>query len=104
MVGTLKQNASTKALPLASIGNSLLLLLPLAAALQFNVAFWVLVGTNFVLMHAIWIGQLLRGATWSSVNWGWRLSLWPLPLVAFGLLGTGSYFIWERQLTSVFPS
>lgn len=102
MVSTIHQNASRKALPAASIGNSLLL--PLAAAFHLNVAFWVLVVTNFVLMQAIWITQLLRGVKWGRVDWGWRLAFWPVPLVAFGLLGTGSYAIWESQLTSVLPS
>ena len=80
------------------------LLLPLAAALHYNVAFWVLVLSNFVLMHAIWITQIIRRKSWSSVDRGWHLYRWPLPMVAFALLGLGSYFIWETQLTSVFPA
>jgi len=94
---------SAKALPVSSITNSILL--PVAAALHFNATFWVLVVTNFVLMHAIWILPVAFGhKSWSDVDWGWHLSRWPLPLAAFAAFGSGSYAIWGTQLDSVFPN
>lgn len=93
---------SAKALAGASILNSLLL--PFAAALHFNVAFWALVVTNFVLFHAIWVTQLVRVKRWDEVNWGWHVYRWPLPLVAFSLLGCSSIALWETELMSVFPT
>jgi len=66
----------------ASIVNSLLLL-P-TAALQFNMLFWVLVVTNFALMHGVWVVPLLRrrGAV------GFRSFGWPL--IAFAVLGNAA--------------
>jgi len=93
--------ASPKGLARASIANSLLL--PVAAALHFNVTFWLLVVTNFLLFHAIWITQL-PFKKWSRVDWGWHVYWWPLPLVAFAVLGNLSLAFWEAQLLSVFPS
>ena len=93
MVSKPNGNVSAKALPAASIANSLLL--PVAAALHFNDAFLVLVVTNFVLMHAIWMVPIfIRNKSWSDVDWGWHVHRWPLPLVAFALFGTGSYAFW----------
>ena len=86
----------------ASIANSLLL--PVVAAVHFNIAFWTLVVSNFMLFHAIWVTQLVRLRRWEKVDWGWTIYRWPLALIAFALLGTVSYAIWETQLDSVFPS
>ena len=102
MISTRPKNAQARGLAAASILNSLLL--PVAAASHFNVTFWALVITNFVLMHSIWMTQLPRVKSLRNVDWGGRGSHWPLPLLAFGLLGTGSYAIWETELASVFPS
>jgi len=93
---------SAKTFAGASILNSLLL--PIAAALHFNVSFWVLGVTNFVLFHAIWLHQLVRLRGWSRVDWGWSIYRWPLALVAFAVAGNLSYILWEAELTSVFPS
>ncbi len=60
-----------------------------AAALQLNVTFWVLVVTNFVLMHAIWLVQLARRRNWSAVDFG--LAKWPL--IAFAVLGNAALLL-----------
>jgi hypothetical protein len=54
--------AEAKRWATASVVNSVLL--PASAALQFDKTFWALVVTNFVLMHMVWIDQLLRSGTW----------------------------------------
>jgi hypothetical protein len=82
----------------ASIVNSLLLL-P-AAALHLNVTFWVLVVTNFALMHAVWLDQLVRRREWSAVDF--RLVKWPL--LAFALMGNAALLLWGERLFAVFPA
>jgi hypothetical protein len=82
----------------ASIVNSLLLL-P-AAALQLDVTFWVLGVTNFALMHAIWLDQLVRRKEWAAVDFG--LVKWPL--IAFAVLGNGALLLWDERLFGVFPA
>jgi hypothetical protein len=80
----------------ASIVNSLLLL-P-AAAIQFDVLFWVLVATNFALMHAVWVVPLVRRRGMA----GFRLFTWPL--IAFAVMGNGALFLWGDRLLAVFPA
>jgi hypothetical protein len=81
-----------------SVVNSFLL--PTTAALHFNVAFWALVMTNFLLMHTVWLSQLVRFRNWQKVDFG--LAKWPL--VAFAVLGNLSWLVWDEQLLSSFPS
>ena len=100
MASARTQDATAKGFAVASTVNSFLL--PLAAALHFNVAFWILVATNFALFHAIWVSQLIRLKSWKRVDWGWHLFRWPL--VAFALLGNLSLALWGSQLLGVFPS
>ena len=61
-----RDNAIGKRFGWASIANSLLL--PLSAALHLNVTFWILVVTNFLLMHAIWISQVVRVRRWDRAD------------------------------------
>ena len=84
---------------MASIANSLLL--PLSAALHLNVTFWILVVTNFLLMHAIWISQVVRVRRWDRADFG-PVFIWSL--AAFAVLGNLSLAIWESQLTAIFPN
>jgi hypothetical protein len=63
----------------------------------FNLAWWVLVVTNAVLMHAVWVSQLTRGS-WNAIDW----ATFKWPLIACGVLGNFSYFMWEKQLLSAF--
>ena len=75
-----------------SVANSLLLV-PIAA-FSFDEAFWALVITNFLLMHAIWISQLGHGGNWRKVDFG--ITKWPL--VAFAVMGNFSLLVWGDQL------
>ena len=87
-------NTAAKLWGRASILNSLLL--PAAAALGLDVTFWVLVLTNFVAMHAIWLVQKRRGAVdFGLVKW---------PLIAFAVLGNAALLVWGERLLAVFPS
>jgi len=95
MVASRTDNLVPKRWARASIANSLLL--PVAAALHFNLAWWVLVVTNAVLMHAVWVSQLTRGS-WNAIDW----TPFKWPLIACGVLGNFSYFMWEKQLLSAF--
>ena len=90
-------NMTAKQWGRASILNSLLLLS--AAALQLDVTFWVLVMTNFVLMHAIWIVQVTPRRNWSEFDFG--LMKWPL--IAFGGLAHLALLLWGERLLAVFP-
>lgn len=92
------QNATAKLLARASIANSLLL--PIVTALQLNVTFWVLVMTNFMLMHAVWVIQLPQSRSGSKVDF--RLVKWPL--VAFAVLGNVALLLWGERLLAVFPA
>ena len=92
------QNEAAKQLARASILNSLLL--PVVAVLQLNVTFWVLVLTNFVLMHAVWLVQVTQSRSGSRVDF--RLAKWPL--IAFALLGNATLLLWSGRLMSVFPA
>jgi hypothetical protein len=98
MATTRPENVTAQPWGWASIANSLLL--PAAAAAQLNVTFWVLVMTNFVLMHAVWITQLVRFRNWGKVNFG--LAKWPL--IAFGVLGNLALLLWAERLLAVFPT
>jgi len=82
----------------ASIGSSLLLFA--AAALQLDVTFWVLVCTNFVLMHAVWLTQFARHGSWEAIDF--RAVKWPL--VSFAALGNAALLLWGDQLLAVFPA
>jgi hypothetical protein len=65
-----------------------------------DVTFWVLVVTNFVLMHGVWVTQLAQFNSWKRIDWApvkW-------PLIAFAVLGNLSLFLLEEQLLAVFPS
>jgi hypothetical protein len=90
--------AEAKRWATASVVNSVLL--PASAALQFDKTFWALVVTNFVLMHMVWIDQLLRSGTWQKVD----LRPFKWPLVAFALLGISSVVLWGHRLATVFSS
>lgn len=79
-----------------SVVNSFLL--PMAAAFQFNEVFWLLVITNFVLMHAVRISEIGRFREWRTLDF--RPFFWAL--VAFGVLGNLSLLLWEEQLLGVF--
>ena len=92
------ENAVAKRWEQASIANSLLL--PATAALHLNVTFWVLVLTNFLLMHGVWVAQLMRLRSWKGIDWA--VIRWPL--IAFAVLGNFSLLLWQDQLLSVFPS
>lgn len=63
------ENTSAKHWARASIVNSLLLFT--AAALQLNATFWVLVVTNFALLHAVWLVQLVRRRHSGAVDSGY---------------------------------
>ncbi len=93
-----RDNAIGKQFGWASIANSLLL--PLSAALHLNVTFWILVVTNFLLMHAIWISQVVRVRRWDRADFG---PVFRWSLAAFAVLGNLSLAIWESQLTAIFP-
>ena len=93
---TYDETATGKRWARASIANSLLLL-P-TAALQFNVVFWVLVVTNFALMHAIWVVPVVRRR--AARDFRPFLSA----LIAFALLGNGALLMWGDRLLAVFPS
>lgn len=93
-----RQNRTAERFRWASIANSLLL--PVSAALHFNLTFWILIGTNFLLLHGIWISQLIRLRSWDRLSWG-GIFLWPL--AAFAVLGNLTMALWENQLTSAFP-
>jgi hypothetical protein len=82
----------------ASIVNSLLLIA--AAALQLNVTFWVLAFTNFALMHAVWLVQLLRRREWGEVDF----SLVKWPLIASAVLGNAALLLWGERLLAGFPA
>lgn len=79
-----------------SFANSLLLV-PIAA-FGFGEAFWVLVVTNFTLMHAVWISQLGPRGNGRKVDFG--AIKWPL--VAFAGMGNFSLFVWGDQLFPIF--
>jgi hypothetical protein len=66
---------------------------PAAAALHLDVTFWV-------LMHAVWVTQLVQFGSWKRIDWA--VVKWPL--IAFAVLGNLSLFLWEEQLLAVFPS
>jgi hypothetical protein len=68
MAAAQRANTTSKHWARASIVNSMLFVA--AAALQLNVTFWVLVVTNFALMHAVWLVQLVRRREWSAVDFG----------------------------------
>jgi hypothetical protein len=91
-------NTGAKRWARASIVNSLLL--PATAALQFGVTFWVLVVTNFVLMHAVWISQIRHFRDWRKLDF--RPFFWSL--VSFAVLGNLSLLLWGEQLLGVFPT
>ena len=79
-----------------SVANSLLLV-PIAA-FRIGEAFWVLVVTNFTLMHAVWISQLdprgnRRKIDFGAIKW---------PLVVFAGLGNFSLFVLGDQLFPIF--
>lgn len=92
------ESAAAKQWGRASIVNSFLL--PVTAALHLDVMFWVLVLTNFVLMHAIWVSQLFRVNSWKRIDWA--PAKWPL--IAFAVLGNLTVLLWEERLLAVFPS
>ena len=98
MVTTQTDNATAKHLGRASIVNSILL--PTAAAFQLNVTFWVLVVTNFVLLHAIWLTQFVQRRIWHEVDFG--SAKWPL--IAFVVLGNLALLLWSEGLLSVFAA
>lgn len=100
VASTETQSATTKQLARASILNSSLL--PVAAALQLNVTFWVLVMTNFVLIHAVWLSQLPRSRTTSGTRVDFALV--KRPLVAFAVLGNAALLLWGERLLAVFPA
>jgi hypothetical protein len=78
----------------SSIANSVLL--PVTAALNSNVIFWMLVFTNFLLMHAVWLSQVVRNrehVDYSLVRW---------PLIAFATFGGAALSFWADRLFSVF--
>ena len=91
-------NTTAKHWGRASIANSLLLLA--AAATQLNLTFWVLGVTNFALMHAVWLVQLVRRRDWGEVDF--RLMKWPL--IAFAVLGNAALLLWGERLLAVFPA
>ena len=98
MATTRTENAAAKRWARASIVNSFLL--PATAALQFDVTFWVLVFTNFVLIHMVWVAQLVRFNSWKRIDW----AAFKWPLIAFAVLGNLSFFLWEEQLLAASPS
>ena len=75
-------------------------LLPITAGFEFNVTFWVLVCTNFVLFHAVWISQIRHLKDWRTLDP--RPFFWAL--VAFAALGNLSLLLWGRQLLGMFPT
>ena len=98
MVSAQTENAVAKQWARASIVSSVLLFS--AAALHFDVTFWVLVLTNFVFMHAVWVTQLVQRRSWNAVDF--RLAKWPL--IAFGVLGNFAVLLWGERLSAVFPA
>ena len=64
-----------------------------------DATFWVLVLINFMLMHVVWVTQLVRFSSWKRIDWA--VVKWPL--IAFAVLGNLSLFLWEEQLLAVFP-
>src|SRR3954451_14028843 len=98
MASTQTGNTSAKNWARASIVNSLLLFA--AAVVQLNVTFWVLLVTNFALMHGVWLAQLVRHKHWGAVDF--RAVKWPL--IAFGVLGNAALLIWGDRLLTVFPA
>ncbi len=98
MASTHMESAAAKRWGRASILNSLLL--PAAAALHLDMTFRVLVCTNFVLMHAVWVSQLVRLKGWKRIDWA--VAKWPL--IAFAVLGNLSFLLWEEQLLAALPS
>ena len=96
MVSTPQHNTTAMHWMWASIVNSLLL--PTAAAFHFDVPFWGLVVTNFFLMHAVWLTQLIQGKTRREID------LVPVrwSLVSFAGLGNLALLLWCNELLSVF--